>query len=46
MIQTYTKKILDAESSILQLIGYDLNIYVPQLFFDELQHHIQIVQGD
>ncbi|CAD8202133.1 unnamed protein product [Paramecium octaurelia] len=39
-------KIIDAESHILQMIGYDLHIIVPQVYFQEAKTKLVAAQGD
>ncbi|CAD8121621.1 unnamed protein product [Paramecium sonneborni] len=41
-----SEKIIDAESHILQMIGYDLNIVVPQIYFQEAKNKLIATQGD
>ncbi|CAK70553.1 unnamed protein product (macronuclear) [Paramecium tetraurelia] len=40
------EKIVDAESHILQMIGYDLNIIVPQVYFVEAKLKITVQHGE
>ncbi|CAD8196046.1 unnamed protein product [Paramecium pentaurelia] len=41
-----SEEIIDVESCILQMIGYDINIIVPQLYFSEAKSKLVAKQGD
>ncbi|KAM3138947.1 hypothetical protein pb186bvf_008960 [Paramecium bursaria] len=46
LIEKYTKQVLDAESQVLKMLGYDLDIIVPQLYFKAIKPKIQVDYGD
>ena len=46
LVKTYQEKVCDAESYILKMLGYDLDIIVPQVYFIESRKRLKLVSGD